>query len=76
MNDFCFQIGLMRNGKLLEEGSPSFLLAKYRCSTIEQVFLMLSSKQDMKLQDVLVDSNLNTDVRYEYSDVIRSEVRY
>ncbi|KAK6632870.1 hypothetical protein RUM43_012609 [Polyplax serrata] len=60
----------MRNGKLLDEGPPSLLLTRYKCSTIEQVFLLLSSKQDRKLQDVPTDGNLNVDVR---CDVIRSE---
>ena len=69
-----FQIGLMRNGKLLDEGSPGFLLAKYRCSTIEQVFLLLSSKQDMG-NSLTMDGNTIGNRDYEYNnDVTRSEV--
>lgn len=61
----------MRNGKLLDEGPPSFLLNKYGCSTIESVFLLLSAKQESKLQEGVVDSNLNTT---GYNDVVRNEV--
>lgn len=35
----------MRNGKLLSEGSPATLMAKYNCNNVEDVFLLLSRKQ-------------------------------
>jgi len=39
------QIGLMRDGTLLAEESPSQLLLKHNCSTLEQAFLELSKRQ-------------------------------
>jgi ABC-2 type transport system ATP-binding protein len=36
------RIGLMRGGVLIEEGTPAELKAKYKVSTIEQIFLTLS----------------------------------
>lgn len=39
------QIGLMRDGTLLAEESPSSLLIKHNCSTLEQAFLELSKRQ-------------------------------
>lgn len=39
------QIGLMRNGQLLAEETPSQLMIKHNCSTLEQAFLELSKKQ-------------------------------
>lgn len=42
-----FQIGLMRGGKFLAEESPEFLLGKYHCESLEDVFLKLSVMQNM-----------------------------
>ena len=39
------QVGLMRNGVILDEDTPSRLLARYGCDTMEDVFLRLSIKQ-------------------------------
>lgn len=41
-----FQIGLLRNGKILSEGEPQALLDKYNCNTIEGVFALLSRQQE------------------------------
>lgn len=38
--------GLMRQGKILVEESPEFLMEKYKCPTLEAVFLMLSRASD------------------------------
>ncbi|XP_065216092.1 ABC transporter G family member 20-like isoform X2 [Planococcus citri] len=38
-------IGLMRNGQLLAEESPSQLMIQHNCSTLEQAFLELSKRQ-------------------------------
>lgn len=38
--------GLMRQGKILVEESPDFLMEKYKCPTLEAVFLMLSRASD------------------------------
>uniref|UniRef100_A0A6G1S9A6 ABC transporter G family member 23 n=1 Tax=Aceria tosichella TaxID=561515 RepID=A0A6G1S9A6_9ACAR len=40
--------GLMRQGKLLVEESPDFLMEKYKCPTLEAVFLQLSRASDSK----------------------------
>ncbi|XP_044753149.1 ABC transporter G family member 20-like [Coccinella septempunctata] len=39
-------IGLLRGGKLLAEASPNELLAKFNTSSLEEVFLILSQKQE------------------------------
>ncbi|MHA1304339.1 MAG: ABC transporter ATP-binding protein [Candidatus Heimdallarchaeaceae archaeon] len=39
------RIGLMRDGKLIEEGTPSELKSKYETSTIEEIFIKLSDKE-------------------------------
>lgn len=51
LNVSCFlaQIGLMRNGTLLAEDRPDRLLARYACSTMEEVFLKLSLRQQRAL---------------------------
>ena len=36
----------MRNGKLLAEESPSYLLKTYRLNTLEQVFLTLCTRDE------------------------------
>lgn len=54
---FDLQIGLMRNGTLLAEDSPAELLKLYCCSTLEDVFLLLSRKQGRNSQDVVADQN-------------------
>lgn len=40
--------GLMRQGKLLIEESPDFLMEKFKCPTLEAVFLQLSRASDSK----------------------------
>ncbi|KAG4069757.1 hypothetical protein HA402_003198 [Bradysia odoriphaga] len=40
-------IGLMRGGKFLAEETPVFLLQKYHCESLEDVFLKLSVLQNM-----------------------------
>ncbi|XP_037027218.1 ABC transporter G family member 23 [Bradysia coprophila] len=40
-------IGLMRGGKFLAEETPHFLLEKYHCESLEDVFLKLSVLQNM-----------------------------
>lgn len=37
----------MRGGKFLAEESPEFLLRKYQCESLEDVFLKLSVMQNM-----------------------------
>ncbi|XP_073990178.1 ABC transporter G family member 20-like isoform X2 [Rhodnius prolixus] len=39
-------IGLMRNGVLLAEQPPGFLMERYQCDSLEEVFLKLSEKQE------------------------------
>lgn len=53
--------GLMRQGKLLVEESPDFLMQKYNCPTLEAVFLQLSRASDSKSQpEVLVEKSDST----------------
>jgi hypothetical protein len=40
------QIGLMRDGTLLAEDSPDSLIRKFECDNLEDVFLMLSRRQE------------------------------
>nr|CAI5851258.1 unnamed protein product [Callosobruchus analis] len=46
-------IGLMRDGKLLAEDSPSQLLSTYGCANLEDVFLKLARQQKESKQDEL-----------------------
>lgn len=45
-NQQKFQIGLLRNGKILSEGDPETLLREHNCTTIESMFALLSSQQE------------------------------
>lgn len=36
----------MRNGVLIEEGSPQYILSKYETESLESAFLTLCSYQD------------------------------
>jgi len=54
--------GLMRQGKLLVEESPDFLMEKFKCPTLEAVFLQLSRASDgsnssLQASDIIVQSN-------------------
>jgi ABC-type multidrug transport system ATPase subunit len=40
------QIGLMRDGTLLAEDGPESLIRKFECDNLEDVFLMLSRRQE------------------------------
>lgn len=59
--------GLMRQGKILVEESPDFLMEKYKCPTLEAVFLQLSRASDssksssFEPSDVLVQSTKEND---------------
>ncbi|XP_063225654.1 ABC transporter G family member 20-like isoform X2 [Bacillus rossius redtenbacheri] len=50
-------VGLMRNGYLLEETSPLDLLDKYGCESLEEVFLLLSTRQDEKLDSSSINAH-------------------
>lgn len=57
-------VGIMRNGKLMEEGAPNDLLLKYRETNLENVFLRLcqtdvkvGSEPEVKEQTVQVVTN-------------------
>jgi len=39
------RIGLMRAGKLVDEGEPGSLMAKHNVRSVEEVFLKLSEKE-------------------------------
>jgi len=39
------RIGLMRAGKLIEEGAPDEIKRRYLANTIEEVFIKLSSEE-------------------------------
>ena len=41
------QVGMMRSGRLLEEGSPNDLVARYQAPTLETLFLRLCCHDDM-----------------------------
>lgn len=43
----------MRNGKLIEEGPPQQILAKYNTDTLEECFLIACCKQDTSIVRVL-----------------------
>lgn len=60
--------GLMRQGRLLIEESPDFLMEKYKCPTLEAVFLQLSrasdsSKSSLQPSDVIVQQSKDADDR-------------
>ncbi|KAK0087918.1 hypothetical protein PV325_013694 [Microctonus aethiopoides] len=59
------KIGLLRHGKLLAEESPSKLLAKYRCDSLEAVFLHLSQMQKDS-EDNNVSQQINVGNNGEY----------
>ncbi|XP_063216541.1 ABC transporter G family member 20-like isoform X2 [Bacillus rossius redtenbacheri] len=53
------RIGLMRSGRLLDEDSADALMAKYRCESLEDVFLHLSVRQEQAAAAPEVLSDLN-----------------
>ncbi|XP_012281429.1 ABC transporter G family member 20 isoform X2 [Orussus abietinus] len=50
------KIGLLRSGKLLAESSPGELLARFRCDTLEEAFLILSQRQKERQDGGQVES--------------------
>ncbi|XP_075229152.1 ABC transporter G family member 23-like isoform X2 [Lycorma delicatula] len=42
-------VGLMRRGKLIEQGPPTSLMEKYNCSTLEETFLLLSKDDERSI---------------------------
>ncbi|KAE9545466.1 hypothetical protein AGLY_001009 [Aphis glycines] len=52
-------IGLMRNGVLVEEGSPQEIIFKYEADSLESAFLTLCSHQDSNLAPKVFDININ-----------------
>lgn len=49
-----FQIGLMRDGKILIEENPEKLLNMYNCESLEEVYLILSKNQEFAKNRVTV----------------------
>lgn len=69
--------GLMRQGKLLIEESPDFLMEKYKCPTLEAVFLQLSrasdnSKSSIQPSDVVVHNNNDNEKRQKSHGLTKS----
>lgn len=46
-NKRVFQVGFMRDGEILLENSPEFLLSKFETSLLEEVFLKLCEFPDL-----------------------------
>lgn len=44
INTDCFQIGMMRNGILLAEDTPTNIMQKFNCDNLEDAFLVLCQK--------------------------------
>jgi hypothetical protein len=73
-----FQVGLMRDGRLLAEESPSKLLRMFQTEILEEVFLILSQRQNdgrsddaIAVHGPLVQSS-NTDISMASFDTTRS----
>lgn len=49
----------MRNGVLVEEGSPQEIIFKYEADSLESAFLTLCSHQDSNLAPEVFDININ-----------------
>jgi len=49
----------MRNGVLVEEGSPQEIIFKYEADSLESAFLTLCSYQDSNLAPKVFDMNIN-----------------
>ncbi|KPJ19597.1 ABC transporter G family member 20 [Papilio machaon] len=74
------KIGLLRDGQLLAEDSPSEILRKYDCDTLEDAFLKMALRQHevtnrrqstlTSSPDVIPESSIvtNTDSRYQSRD--------
>ena len=62
------RVGMMRSGKLLEEGAPSDLLKKYNKPNLEEVFLGLCQK------DGDIESAKNRDSRKNRQPIVKKNV--
>lgn len=47
------QIGLMRYGRILAEDEPNHLMEVQNCETLEQVFLILCTEDELREKEVL-----------------------
>lgn len=54
---FFLQVGLMREGRLLAEADPEYLIKTHNAVTLEDVFLKLCVKE-MSATEVMEDSNV------------------
>lgn len=75
---YKLQIGLMRDGRLLTEDSPDNLLATFNTQTLEEVFLILSQRQEAGQLPLLNETTVNssqlneTNEQYESTSVMSS----
>ncbi|KAN0043424.1 hypothetical protein ACTA71_011080 [Dictyostelium dimigraforme] len=57
----CDNLFLLRNGKILESGPPNYLLSKYECSLLEDVYYKLCrSDEEFSLKLIEEKNNLET----------------
>lgn len=56
-------VGIMRNGRILEEGTPGALVARYQQQTLEEVFLLLCKAEDDFVPVVDDDNNNNSNTK-------------
>ncbi|CAF0775987.1 unnamed protein product, partial [Brachionus calyciflorus] len=61
-------LGFMRNGQIIEENSPTFLMNKYRKQILEEVFYSICENQDTFLEDENDNRSITgSNLRPEYS---------
>ena len=63
-------VGIMRNGKLMEEGVPNDLLLKYRETSLENVFLKLCQTEVNAIQTIGVNNEF--DLKVSSNDTINA----
>ncbi|KAM9962044.1 hypothetical protein ACTFIR_004926 [Dictyostelium discoideum] len=68
----CDNIFLLRNGRILESGPPDYLLSKYECSLLEDVYYKLC-RGDEEISLQLIDSKNNEEINREINTSIPLE---
>lgn len=65
-------IGLMRNGVLVEEGSPQEIIFKYEADSLESAFLTLCSHQDSNLAPKILPKEVKKTHNIESNNLFRN----
>ncbi|KAN0034355.1 hypothetical protein ACTFIV_000858 [Dictyostelium citrinum] len=68
----CDNLYLLRNGRILESGPPNYLLSKYECSLLEDVYYKLC-RNDEEISLLLIEEKNNQEININNTSIPQND---